>query len=40
MAGKRGIIHLPKAMKLQFPKFGGENTLGWIFKANQHFKYY
>ncbi|KAF1861749.1 hypothetical protein Lal_00026179 [Lupinus albus] len=29
-----------RAMKLDFPKFDGTNTLNWIFKANQFFEYY
>ena len=27
-------------MKLDFPKFCGEEPTSWIYKANQYFKYY
>lgn len=27
-------------MKLEFPKFGGDNRSAWIYKANQYFHYY
>lgn len=27
-------------MKLEFPRFWGENPTAWVYKANQYFKYY
>jgi hypothetical protein len=40
VAYSKGMINLPRVMKLDLPKFGGENTSWWIYKANQYFKYY
>ena len=31
---------IPKTVKLEFPRFRGENPLGWIYKANQFFQLY
>lgn len=30
---------LPSSLKLQFPKFSGEDPMGWIYKAEQYFEY-
>ena len=35
-----GKIPIPKQVRLEFPKFDGEDPTGWIYKANQYFKYY
>ncbi|KAA8536794.1 hypothetical protein F0562_029272 [Nyssa sinensis] len=29
----------PSSLKLQFPKFNGEDPMGWIYKAEQYFEY-
>ena len=31
---------IPKTVKLEFPRFRGENPSGWIYKANQFFQLY
>ena len=27
-------------MKLDFPRFSGDEPASWVYKANQYFKYY
>nr|XP_023880783.1 uncharacterized protein LOC111993148 [Quercus suber] len=34
------LAPVPKSMKLEFPKFKGENPLGWLYKAHQFFQLY
>ena len=31
---------IPKTIKVEFPRFRGENPSGWIYKANQFFQLY
>jgi len=33
-------LHLPTTIKLDVPRFNGEDPLGWIFKVNQFFDYH
>jgi len=33
------LLHLPTTIKLDVPRFNGEDLLGWIFKVNQFFYY-
>ena len=34
------MVTIPKIVKLEFPRFRGENPSGWIYKANQFFQLY
>ena len=34
------IVCASRPMKLEFPRFWGENPIAWIYKATQYFKYY
>ena len=36
----RSVPGFSKAMKLDFPRFSGEEPNSWIYKANQYFWYY
>ena len=31
---------IPKAVRLEFPRFKGENPSSWVYKANQYFHLY
>ena len=31
---------VPKSLKLEFPRFRGEDPLCWVYKANQYFQLY
>ena len=33
-------LALSQPMRLEFPKFAGEDPASWVYKANQYFKYY
>lgn len=33
-----GGIHL-RLVRIDFPKFDGEDTMGWLYRANQFFTY-
>ena len=33
-------LTFPKSIKLEFPKFRGEEPTAWVYKANQYFRYY
>ena len=34
------LLPLSRPMKLDFPRFSGEEPASWMYKANQYFKYY
>ena len=34
------ILAIPKPLRLEFPRFSGEEPTGWVYKANQYFRYY
>jgi len=34
------LAAIPKAVRLEFPRFKGDNPSGWIYKANQFFQLY
>ena len=34
------LAAIPKAVRLEFSRFKGENPLGWVYKANQFFQLY
>jgi hypothetical protein len=38
--GDAPIINLPKPIKIEFPKFKGEDPSCWVYEANQFFNYY
>ena len=31
------LIEIPKAVRLEYPKFMGKKPLGWVYKAHQFF---
>lgn len=31
---------MPKGVPLEFPRFDGTNSVAWVFKSTQIFKYY
>ena len=31
------LATIPRAVKLEFPRFSGENPFGWVYKAHQFF---
>ena len=31
---------MSRSVRLEFPRFSGEDPIGWVYKANQNFKYY
>ena len=31
---------LSQPLRLEFPRFSGEDPAGWVYRANQYFKYY
>ena len=33
-------LALSRPVRLEFPKFSGEDPTSWVYKANQYFKYY
>lgn len=33
-------MNMPKGIRLEFPKFDGNNSTGWVFKSIQFFDYY
>jgi len=33
-------LPLSQPVRLEFPKFSGEDPASWVYKANQYFKYY
>ena len=34
------VLSLSKLVKLELPRFFGEEPTGWVYKANQYFMYY
>ena len=34
------LAAIPKAVRLEFPRFKGDNPSGWVYKANQFFQLY
>ena len=34
------MLAMPKVVKLEFPRFRGDNPLGWVYKANRFFHLY
>ena len=34
------LLHMSRPMRLEFPKFSGEEPASWMYKANQYFRYY
>ena len=34
------LLPVSRTMKLEFPRFFGEDPTSWVYKANQYFKYY
>ena len=34
------LLPLSRPMKLEFPRFSGEDPASWVYKANQYFRYY
>ena len=34
------MLAIPKTVKLEFPRFGGDNPSRWVYKANQFFHLY
>ncbi|GJW25005.1 hypothetical protein Tco_0038816 [Tanacetum coccineum] len=36
--GMRGNLQFSRVTKIEFPKFGGEDVRGWLFKCEQFFK--
>ena len=40
MQGHQESVLTTKTVKLDFPRFKGENPLGWVYKAQQFFQLY
>ena len=34
------LVAVPKRVRLEFPRFRGENPSGWVYKAHQFFQLY
>ena len=34
------LLPVSRTMKLEFPRFFGEDPTSWVYKANQYFRYY
>ena len=34
------LLPVSRTMKLEFPRFFGEDPASWVYKANQYFSYY
>ena len=34
------LTAIPKSVRLEFPRFRGENPSGWVYKAHQFFQLY
>ena len=34
------LLPVSRTMKLEFPRFFGEDPASWVYKANQYFRYY
>ena len=36
----QSVLRFSRPVKLDFPRFSGEEPTSWIYKANQYFRYY
>ena len=34
------LLNLSKSVKLDFPRFKGDDPASWVYKANQYFSFY